>query len=110
MSAGWPRSAAFEAVTQLSRLYPICSSSAGGEMNIVDPPSSRNNQTTEALRPDVKPKLVVIAGPTAVGKTFAGIELALRFDGEVINADSRYLYRGLDIGVAKPNLIERRGL
>jgi tRNA dimethylallyltransferase len=55
-------------------------------------------------------KIVVIAGPTAVGKTRLGIELALRFDGEVVNADSRYLYRGIDIGVAKPDLIERRGV
>lgn len=54
--------------------------------------------------------LVVIAGPTAVGKTALGIELALRFDGEVINADSRYLYRGMDIGVAKPTIGERRGV
>ncbi len=56
------------------------------------------------------PKLVVIAGPTAVGKTRAGIELALQFNGEVVNADSRYLYRGMDIGVAKPDAGERRGV
>jgi len=56
------------------------------------------------------PKLIVIAGPTAVGKTKLGIELSLRFDGEVINADSRYFYRGMDIGVAKPDIIERRGV
>jgi tRNA dimethylallyltransferase len=83
-------------------------------MSIVVPPSPRNNQTANALGTDhVAPgaaKLVVIAGPTAVGKTFAGIELALRFNGEVINADSRYLYRGMDIGVAKPNALERRGV
>lgn len=56
------------------------------------------------------PKIVVIAGPTAVGKTLLGIELALRFNGEVVNADSRYLYRGMDIGVAKPDIVERRGV
>ena len=56
------------------------------------------------------PKIVVIAGPTAVGKTRLGIELALRLDGEVVNADSRYLYRGMDIGVAKPDIAERRGV
>jgi tRNA dimethylallyltransferase len=55
-------------------------------------------------------KVIVVAGPTAVGKTAAGIELALRFDGEVISADSRYLYRGMDIGVAKPTVVERRGV
>src|SRR5215204_6420343 len=109
MSAGWPRSAAVKAIAEPSRHYSVCSSSAGGLMTIVVPPSFRNNQTADALGPDhVVPgaaKLIVIAGPTAVGKTFAGIELALRFDGEVINADSRYLYRGMDIGVAKPNAL-----
>jgi tRNA dimethylallyltransferase len=56
------------------------------------------------------PKIVVISGPTAVGKTALGIELALKFNGEVINTDSRYLYRGMNIGVAKPSLAERRGV
>ena len=52
----------------------------------------------------------MICGPTASGKTRLGIELARRFDGEVINADSRYLYRGMDIGTAKPSLVERAGV
>jgi tRNA dimethylallyltransferase len=73
-----------------------------------------NNQsaTTEVSRAQAseRPRLVVIAGPTAVGKTALGIALAQRFDGEVINADSRYLYRGFDIGVAKPDPVERRGI
>ncbi len=59
---------------------------------------------------DSRPRVVAIAGPTATGKTRLGIDLALRFGGEVVNADSRYLYRGLDIGVAKPTLAERRGV
>jgi tRNA dimethylallyltransferase len=54
--------------------------------------------------------LVVIAGPTGSGKTGLGVELALRFNGEVINADSRYLYRGFTIGTAKPSLAERAGV
>ncbi|MDQ3692598.1 MAG: tRNA (adenosine(37)-N6)-dimethylallyltransferase MiaA [Chloroflexota bacterium] len=53
---------------------------------------------------------MVIAGPTATGKTGLGIELGRRFSGEVVNADSRYFYRGFDIGVAKPDMIERRGI
>ena len=61
-------------------------------------------------RQDPRPRIVVVAGPTAVGKTALGIELAAEFDGEVVNADSRYLYRGFDIGVAKPDLAERRGI
>lgn len=59
---------------------------------------------------DTRPGLIVVSGPTAVGKTALGIELALAFAGEVVNADSRYLYRGFDIGVAKPDLAERRGV
>ncbi|MFO7917961.1 MAG: tRNA (adenosine(37)-N6)-dimethylallyltransferase MiaA [Anaerolineae bacterium] len=46
-------------------------------------------------------KLLVIVGPTAVGKTALSIELAERFDGEVISADSRQIYRYMDIGTAK---------
>lgn len=55
-------------------------------------------------------RLVVVAGPTAVGKTALSIDLAQRFGGEVINADSRYLYQGFDIGVDKPTLAERGGI
>lgn len=49
-----------------------------------------------------KPALVVILGPTAVGKTEFAIQLAERLNGEVISADSRQFYRGMDIGTAKP--------
>lgn len=48
-----------------------------------------------------KPKILVIVGPTASGKTGLAIELAKRFNGEVVSADSRQVYRGLDIGSAK---------
>jgi len=47
------------------------------------------------------PKLVVVLGPTASGKSGLGISLAQRFDGEIVSADSRQVYRGLDIGTAK---------
>ncbi len=56
------------------------------------------------------PPLIVICGATATGKTALSIELSRQFDGEVVNADSRYLYRGMDIGVAKPTMAERRGV
>lgn len=49
-----------------------------------------------------KDPLVVIVGPTAVGKTTAAINLAQRLDGEIVSADSRQLYRMMDIGTAKP--------
>jgi tRNA dimethylallyltransferase len=52
--------------------------------------------------------LVVIVGPTAVGKTRLSLRLAQEFGGEIISADSRQVYRGLDIGTAKPTLEERR--
>jgi tRNA dimethylallyltransferase len=50
---------------------------------------------------------VVILGPTAVGKTAISIQLATRLDGEIISADSRLFYRGMDIGTAKPTLEEQ---
>ena len=53
--------------------------------------------------PDLSnPPLVVIVGPTAVGKTELAIQLAEDLDGEIVSADSRLFYRGMDIGTAKP--------
>lgn len=48
-----------------------------------------------------KPKIVIITGPTSSGKTGLGIDLAKEFNGEVLSADSRQLYKGMDIGTAK---------
>ncbi|NPA25633.1 MAG: tRNA (adenosine(37)-N6)-dimethylallyltransferase MiaA [Deltaproteobacteria bacterium] len=53
------------------------------------------------------PKLVLLSGPTGVGKSAAAIRLAERFDGEIINGDSLQIYRYLDIGTAKPTVAER---
>ena len=50
----------------------------------------------------MQPKLVVITGPTASGKTALGVMLAQRLGGEVVSADSMQIYRGMDIGTAKP--------
>ncbi|MFA5071803.1 MAG: tRNA (N6-isopentenyl adenosine(37)-C2)-methylthiotransferase MiaB [Candidatus Paceibacterota bacterium] len=50
----------------------------------------------------VKPKLVVVLGPTASGKTDLAIDLAKKFSGEIVTADSRTIYKGMDIGTAKP--------
>jgi tRNA dimethylallyltransferase len=52
---------------------------------------------------DNKQKIVIIIGPTASGKTDLAIRLAEHFDGEIVNADSMQLYRGLNIGTAKPS-------
>ena len=54
-----------------------------------------------------EPPLVVIVGPTASGKTAVAIELAGRFDGEIICADSRTIYKGMDVGTAKPSAKEQ---
>lgn len=51
--------------------------------------------------------LIVIVGPTAVGKTEISISLAERLNGEIVSADSRLFYRGMDIGTAKPTTAER---
>ncbi len=52
--------------------------------------------------------LIVLTGPTAVGKSALALELAARFNGAIISADSRTVYRGLDIATAKPSAAERR--
>lgn len=54
--------------------------------------------------------IVAIVGPTATGKTDLAVELAGRIGGEVVNADSMQLYRGMDVGTAKPTEAERRGI
>lgn len=54
-----------------------------------------------------EPPLIVIVGPTASGKTALAIKLALRYEGEIICADSRTIYKGMDIGTAKPSIKER---
>jgi tRNA dimethylallyltransferase len=54
-----------------------------------------------------KPRIIVVCGPTAVGKTTAGIELARAIGGEIISADSMQVYRRLDIGTAKPTAAEQ---
>jgi tRNA dimethylallyltransferase len=56
------------------------------------------------------PPVVAVVGPTATGKTALAVELARRLGGEVINADSMQLYRGMDIGTAKPDVAERGGI
>lgn len=62
----------------------------------------KTSQSPDRFSLDLPP-LVVILGPTAVGKTKVAIQLAERLDGEIVSADSRLLYRGMDIGTAKPS-------
>lgn len=63
-------------------------------------------QSTSAMV-DPLPKLVVVVGPTGVGKSRISLELAREFDGEIVNGDATAMYRHLDIGSAKPTLQER---
>lgn len=58
----------------------------------------------------MKNKIIVIAGPTATGKTRLAVSLAERFHGEVISADSMQIYRHMDIGSAKPTVEEMKGI
>ena len=57
-----------------------------------------------------RPKLVVITGPTASGKSSLAVNLALHFGGEIINTDSMQVYRGMNVGTAKLSVEERKGV
>lgn len=64
----------------------------------------------ETLEKKAAPQVFVIVGPTASGKTKLGVEMAKKHNGEVVSADSMQIYRGLDIGTAKPTLEEMDGV
>lgn len=57
-----------------------------------------------------KPKVIVIGGPTASGKTRLSIELAKKIDGEIVSADSMQIYKEMNIGTAKPDNEEMQGI
>jgi tRNA dimethylallyltransferase len=59
-------------------------------------------QTPSTDQQNSLPPLIVILGPTAGGKTEISIQVAERLAGEIVSADSRLFYRGMDIGTAKP--------
>ena len=59
---------------------------------------------------DKRPPLIIITGPTAVGKTSLSVQLALKINGEIISADSMQVYRGMDIGTAKIREEEKCGV
>lgn len=62
------------------------------------------------MQTEKKNKVIAIVGATASGKTAYSIELAKKLDGEIISADSRLVYKGFDIGTAKPTIQEREGI
>ena len=55
-------------------------------------------------------KVVAVVGPTASGKTRLAVDLALKFNGEVVSSDSMQIYKRMDIGTAKPTVSEMRGV
>jgi tRNA dimethylallyltransferase len=61
--------------------------------------SDKNMRKTQKNQ---KPKIVVVIGPTASGKSSLAVKIARKFNGEIVSADSRQIYRGMDIGTAKP--------
>ena len=82
-----------------------------GDGPVADAPAG----AAAASRIVARPHLVVVAGPTATGKTDLAIRLALALAGEgtpaeVVSSDSRQVYRGMDVGTAKPTLAERQGV
>src|SRR5690606_26613002 len=82
---------------------PAQGSGAGG-----DPLAGRG--LTRAMPADTRPLAIAVMGPTASGKTAFAVELARRLDGEIVSVDSALVYRGLDIGAAKPDAAERAGV
>ncbi len=69
----------------------------------------KNSKTKLKIRLS-KPKIIVIPGPTASGKSNLAVKLAKKFNGEIISADSRQVYKGLDIGSGKITKKEMRGV
>src|SRR6478609_4583294 len=63
--------------------------------------------TSGAMRTPPLPATLALAGPTAAGKTAAALALARALDSEIISVDSAQVYRGMDIGTAKPTAAER---
>ncbi|RID68769.1 hypothetical protein BRARA_C00907 [Brassica rapa] len=69
---------------------------------------SLNGNTSNKKRNSEKEKVIVISGPTGAGKSRLALELAKRLNGEIISADSVQVYKGLDVGSAKPSASDRK--
>src|SRR5215469_16961821 len=80
-------------------------------MKLTPPEDPRQNSGRPvAYSSPMMPPLLAIVGPTASGKSALGVSLAKSFAGEVLACDSTQLYRGFDIGTAKPSAAERRSV
>ncbi|MDP2951108.1 MAG: tRNA (adenosine(37)-N6)-dimethylallyltransferase MiaA [bacterium] len=70
----------------------------------------KQNYTSKIPQKNTKSKLIIVLGQTATGKTGLSIELAKRYNGEVVSADSRQVYRGMDLGTGKATKKEMAGI
>lgn len=80
---------------------PAASGSSSPKPAAEDHQEQQQLAAAAAAAPAARPKVIIITGPTAVGKTKLGLELAKKIGGEVISADSVQVYRGLDVGSDK---------
>jgi len=71
---------------------------------------TRSDASQDDVEPDELPPIVAILGPTGVGKSGLAMRLAAEFGGEIVCADSRQVYRRLDIGTEKPSASDRRAI
>src|SRR3989339_1389482 len=70
--------------------------------------SGGDREAPMAISGAPKPRVILLVGPTGVGKTQMALKMAGLFGGEIVSADSLQVYRGMDIGAAKPTPEERR--
>lgn len=86
-----------------TRLNKFKTSRTAAASSSSDPNANFMPQSHQQQSPatDTRPKVIIITGPTAVGKTKLGLELAKQIGGEIISADSVQVYKGLDIGSDK---------
>ncbi|KAG0566699.1 hypothetical protein KC19_7G082200 [Ceratodon purpureus] len=100
----------YEVIKQLEPGFSVHEKKPSPTELWLDGVSTRLHDAESVTLPAVKPRVILIAGPTAVGKTRLSIELAKVIGGEIVNADSVQVYQGLDIGAAKATLEERQGI
>jgi tRNA dimethylallyltransferase len=98
----------FPSIVEESLLPPLTDQGeGGGEGSLQEPAPGLSSAAASRATADTAPvKLGFIVGPTGIGKTALTLEVAQRLGAEIVNADSRQVYRGMDIGTAKPGAAE----
>src|SRR4051794_15659762 len=95
------------------RTAPGASRLASCNVTVTSPGTGGDGQRAaqpDSAQPEPRPSVLAVVGPTATGKSALAVALARRLGGEIINADSMQLYRGMDIGTAKLPEAERGGI